>query len=127
MKKVTSSDIYIEYSEKPTRGVQNLLTIFLSSCITVPPTILSSSPQSFHQPIGSTAKIFCKAEGSPKPNITWSRDGRPVTTTSRLQFQDEGREVVISNLQENDGGIFKCTFRNTVGMITQTIHLIVEG
>ena len=99
----------------------------LTLVFSVPPKIVSSSPTSFHQPLGSMVKIFCKAEGSPKPNVTWTKDGRSIFTSQRITYQSEGSEIIINNLQDDDGGIFKCTYRNTVGLITQTIHLIVEG
>ncbi|KAL4228522.1 putative aminophospholipid-translocase [Mactra antiquata] len=105
----------------------------VSHCETlIPPKILSSSPQSFHQPLDSTVKIYCRAEGSPKPKITWTKDDKPIRQTSRVKLINSGSkvyiaEVLISNLQESDGGIYKCTFQNTVGLISQTVHLIVEG
>lgn len=99
----------------------------LTLLFAVPPKIVSSSPTSFHQPLGTTVKIYCKAEGSPKPNVTWTKDGRSLITSQRISYQKEGSEIIIYNLQEDDGGIFKCTYRNPVGLITQTIHLIVEG
>lgn len=93
----------------------------------VPPKILSSSPQSFHQPLGTTARIYCRAEGSPKPQASWTKDGKTLRISSRVTIQNEGTEVIINNLQKQDGGIYKCTFRNAVGLISQTVHLIVEG
>jgi hypothetical protein len=95
--------------------------------ISVPPKMLDYSPQSFHQPLGSNVTIFCRAEGSPKPSVSWTKDGRPVRLSSRVSLNKDSSEVLIRNLQESDGGIYKCTFQNTVGLIAQTIHLIVEG
>ena len=95
--------------------------------ISVPPTIMSSSPQSFHQPLGSTARIYCRAEGSPKPVASWSKDGQMLRISSRVQVSKDGSEITITNLQKQDGGIYMCTFRNVVGLISQNIHLIVEG
>ena len=55
------------------------------------------------------------------------KDSRMLKTSSRLSIQNEGTEVIILDLKEMDGGSYKCTFQNDVGLITQTIHLIVEG
>lgn len=106
-----------------------LISVLSLLCInfSVPPKMLDSSPQSFHQPLGSNVKIFCKADGSPKPSVSWTKDDRPVRVTSRVTFNNGGSEVLINNLQESDGGIYKCTFQNPVGLIAQTVHLIVEG
>ncbi|XP_060590949.1 uncharacterized protein LOC132745946 isoform X3 [Ruditapes philippinarum] len=95
--------------------------------VNIPPKMLDYSPQSFHQPLGSNVTIFCRAEGSPKPSVSWTKDGRPVRLSSRVSLNKDSSEVLIRNLQESDGGIYKCTFQNTVGLIAQTIHLIVEG
>lgn len=88
---------------------------------------MSSSPQSFHQPLGSKARIYCRAEGSPKPVASWTKDGKSLRISSRVAINNEGTEVIINDLQKDDGGIYMCTFRNVVGLISQNIHLIVEG
>lgn len=82
---------------------------------------------SFHQALGTTAKIFCRAHGSPTPQATWTKDGQILRVSSRVTIKSEGTEVVINNLQKQDGGIYMCTFQNAVGSISQTVHLIVEG
>ncbi|XP_053409115.1 uncharacterized protein LOC123561484 isoform X2 [Mercenaria mercenaria] len=95
--------------------------------VNIPPKMLDYSPQSFHQPLGSNVKIFCRAAGSPKPSVSWTKDDRPLHLSSRVTLNQDSSEVLINNLQESDGGIYKCTFQNTVGLIAQTVHLIVEG
>lgn len=77
-------------------------------------------------------QINCRAAGSPKPKVTWTKDDKIIRQTSRVKLINSGSdvllaEVLISNLQESDGGIYKCTFQNAVGLISQTVHLIVEG
>ncbi|XP_052253632.1 protein turtle-like isoform X2 [Dreissena polymorpha] len=93
----------------------------------IPPKIISSSPQSFHKPLNSTARIYCNAGGFPKPQASWTKDERPLVISQRVTLQSDGSEVIIRNLQKDDGGIYKCTFNNSVGAIANTVHLIVEG
>nr|KAG5703599.1 hypothetical protein BaRGS_000984 [Batillaria attramentaria] len=38
-----------------------------------------------------------------------------------------GNRVEIVNLQREDGGVYTCTFTNTVGEISQLIKLVVEA
>ncbi|XP_052803982.1 uncharacterized protein LOC128234061 isoform X2 [Mya arenaria] len=93
----------------------------------IPPKLISSSPQSFHQPLGSSARIYCKAGGNPPPRAWWTKDDHPIQLSSRVTLEKGGSEIIITDLQKRDGGIYKCTFNNTVGLIAQSIHLIVEG
>ncbi|KAL3886696.1 hypothetical protein ACJMK2_026675 [Sinanodonta woodiana] len=93
----------------------------------VPPKILDNTPTSFHQPQGTEVRLFCTGTGSPKPTITWTKDEVPLRTSQRIVLRNDDSEVIIHNLHEDDGGIYKCRFKNAVGQMTQSIHLIVEG
>lgn len=42
-------------------------------------------------------------------------------------MSEDRTEVTINMVQRSDGGIYSCTFINTVGQVMQRIDLIVEG
>ncbi|KAJ8316251.1 hypothetical protein KUTeg_006265 [Tegillarca granosa] len=76
---------------------------------------------------GATVKLFCKANGSPEPNIIWNKDGAPLSPGPRVSMSEDRTEVTINMVQRSDGGIYSCTFINSVGQVMQRIDLIVEG
>lgn len=41
------------------------------------------TPYNMDAPSGSTIEIPCKAEGDPKPTITWTKDGATLLLTKR--------------------------------------------
>jgi len=41
------------------------------------------TPYNMDAPKGSTIEIPCKADGNPKPNITWTKDGAVLSLTKR--------------------------------------------
>ncbi|GFO11858.1 neuronal growth regulator 1 [Plakobranchus ocellatus] len=91
----------------------------------VPPQIISSSQFLLKLNKGSNHTLFCRGEGSPKPTVSWKKDGRPLNDTSSTRVV--GDKVQLFNLGRQDGGIYACQFENSVGFISQPIKVIVEG
>ncbi|XP_046554205.1 LOW QUALITY PROTEIN: protein turtle homolog A-like [Haliotis rubra] len=90
-----------------------------------PPRIVASSRKLLQHRRGESITLFCRGKGSPKPTLTWYKDGRPLQDSLRVRV--ENKDVKISNVQRDDGGIYMCTFSNSVGAISQLIKLVVEG
>ncbi|ESO93751.1 hypothetical protein LOTGIDRAFT_104558, partial [Lottia gigantea] len=90
-----------------------------------PPRIISSSPKLLQPRRGDDIELFCEGKGSPQPTLTWRKDSRVIKDTLRLKV--EGNRVKIQNLQRDDGGVYTCTYINSVGEISQLIKLVVEG
>uniref|UniRef100_T1IQE1 receptor protein-tyrosine kinase n=1 Tax=Strigamia maritima TaxID=126957 RepID=T1IQE1_STRMM len=74
------------------------------------------------QPAGSEAVLRCPAEGNPKPNITWIKDGKPI---KRPTFQHKW-SLTIDGLVPEDKGSFTCILTNELGSIngTYTVDVI---
>ncbi|XP_076458044.1 protein turtle homolog A-like isoform X2 [Babylonia areolata] len=90
-----------------------------------PPRIESSSSALLNHRRGEDIRLFCQGSGSPEPSLLWRKDGALLTSSRRISVQ--GKEVLIENLQRQDGGLYSCTFSNPVGDISQLIKLVVEG
>lgn len=63
---------------------------------TVPPVIETGLPD-LSATEGSHALLPCTARGSPKPDITWEKDGQPVSgTEEKFTIQPSG-ELLVKN------------------------------
>lgn len=65
---------------------------------TVPPVIETGLPD-LSTTEGSHALLPCSASGSPKPSITWEKDGQPVSgAEGKFTLQPSG-ELLVKNLE----------------------------
>ena len=53
---------------------------------------------------GSTAALECLASGSPKPFLTWSKNGAMLEPTERHFFTAENQHLIIVKANEEDAG-----------------------
>ena len=68
---------------------------------TVPPSLITK-PTDQRIIETDTAIFHCNATGNPAPNITWTKDGKTVSTGDTLSFQSN----------RNDSGIYWCSAEN---------------
>lgn len=54
---------------------------------------------------GDTAVIECMASGSPKPLLTWSKDGTKLEPTERHFFAADNQLLVIVKARLSDAGL----------------------
>ncbi len=55
-------------------------------------------------PEGETAVLECLASGSPRPRLTWSKDGQPLAATERHFFTADGQLLIVVKAGEEDAG-----------------------
>lgn len=101
--------------------------------ILVPPRwILEPTDKAFAQ--GSDAAVECKADGFPKPVVTWKR----ATGVSPGDYKDfkpnnpdikvEDGTLMINNIQKNNEGYYLCEAVNGIGSGLSAVILIsVQG
>jgi hypothetical protein len=53
---------------------------------------------------GETAVIECMASGSPKPRLTWTKDGGRLEATERHFFTADNQLLIIVKATKNDSG-----------------------
>ncbi|KAM4602374.1 ADAMTS-like protein 3 [Polymixia lowei] len=68
--------------------------------------------------------MLCPTEGSPQPNVHWSKDGAPVQHTDRVSWDSSGG-LHIFQPRAADRGQYKCTATNTHGSDSETSQLLV--
>ncbi|XP_051929217.1 hemicentin-1 isoform X2 [Hippocampus zosterae] len=94
----------------------------------VPPTI-SAPGEIINQTIlsGFSTELECKATGSPLPAITWSKDGRPLTSAAGVTLLKRGQVMEIERAQLSDAGIYSCIAVNLAGVaeISHSLQVFV--
>ena len=65
--------------------------------------------------VGITTVLECMATGSPKPKLSWSKDGTPLTDNKRHFFTADDQLLVIVETQPSDAGTYTCEMSNTLG------------
>ncbi|XP_069057259.1 neural cell adhesion molecule 1-like [Pleurodeles waltl] len=74
----------------------------------------------------STASLICLVAGHPKPQITWSRAGSPVSAVDgKYAFNTDASELQVQNVEKADEGNYTCTARNKLRQDVATITLEV--
>ncbi|KAL1416137.1 hypothetical protein MTO96_006406 [Rhipicephalus appendiculatus] len=66
--------------------------------------------------IGDTAVLECLSSGSPKPRLTWLKDGVPLVATERHFLVSEAQLLLITDTRTSDSGQYTCEMTNTLGI-----------
>lgn len=86
-----------------------------------------SVPENLTVRSGNTAVLYCEADGSPEPVITWFKDGKSVTQGGRVSFSNEGTTLTIAHTKESDSGLYTCIAQNQAGTAESSGELRVRG
>ncbi|XP_052564258.1 fibroblast growth factor receptor 3-like [Culex pipiens pallens] len=72
---------------------------------------------------GESISFKCTAAGNPTPNITWTKDGEVIQPGVRVRFTKW--QIILSDLEPSDQGLYRCTVCNIVECIGHTTQLEV--
>ncbi|TRZ02412.1 hypothetical protein DNTS_034467 [Danionella cerebrum] len=75
---------------------------------------------------GGDVTLQCEADGVPRPAISWMKDGRPLTSSSRAQVLNEGRLLHLLDAQVADTGRYTCIAINVAGQTDRKIDVSVH-
>ncbi|XP_033180935.1 neuronal cell adhesion molecule a isoform X4 [Mastacembelus armatus] len=104
-------------------------------------TVLSSKSKGEHHPgfmlplgptstkmvlRGETLELECIAEGLPTPEISWQKDGGELPS-NRMSFHNFKKTLKISDVNEVDGGDYRCTATNNMGTAHHIIKVTVKA
>ncbi|XP_059849711.1 hemicentin-1-like [Hypanus sabinus] len=92
--------------------------------VQVPPNIKAGSRE-YKATIHHSAILPCEAAGHPKPEITWVKDGRPVSDHTNLQIFANG-SLHIPQAALADAGWYTCVAQNKAGVVTVDRTLVVQ-
>lgn len=96
------------------------------------PTFIEK-PRIVSENSGKLVIMDCKVKANPRPDILWTRDGRPVMATSKvLMSMKEKIDLYYIKLEliepgAEDSGLYKCNIKNTLGELNANLTLNIES
>uniref|UniRef100_A0A672JLA5 Neural cell adhesion molecule L1 n=1 Tax=Salarias fasciatus TaxID=181472 RepID=A0A672JLA5_SALFA len=75
---------------------------------------------------GETLELECIADGLPTPDISWEKDGGELPS-SRASFLNYKKTLKISDVNEADGGDYRCMASNVLGNVHHIIKVTVKA
>ncbi|KAL7043559.1 hypothetical protein ACKWTF_001570 [Chironomus riparius] len=92
-----------------------------------PPPQIIQGPVNQTLPTKSVASLPCRAIGTPKPVISWYKDGIPVAQSDKITIEDNGL-LTITELNKNDDiGLYTCVASSKSGKSTWSGFLKIEN
>lgn len=77
---------------------------------------------------GKKIEIFCIYGGTPLPQVVWTKDGRPIQWSDKIQQNNYGKSLVIKHASFEDQGTYTCESSNGVGAAeSYSIRLEVQS
>ncbi|XP_053671028.1 fibroblast growth factor receptor homolog 1-like [Anopheles nili] len=77
------------------------------------------------KPSGNMVRLRCPADGYPKPNITWTKDGQEIVRAMG-HAKKVNWAIVLEDLVPQDSGLYNCKVCNRVGCVNFTSKLEVN-
>ncbi|MBN3302329.1 HMCN1 protein, partial [Amia calva] len=65
--------------------------------------------------VNSPLELECHVVGTPMPQITWLKNGKPVRQGDGVKIVSSGRKLVIPRAQVSDTGRYQCVATNEAG------------
>ena len=75
---------------------------------------------------GTQLTLECLAEGSPKPKVSWAKDGEAIDSKRRVSVNEDGK-VIIKNTRVSDTGTYICEAKSVIGEMTEVSSVYVRG
>lgn len=90
-------------------------------------TTVMADPPNVTVSEGDTATLSCLATGDPAPVVTWLRGGAtvPDAGTPRYHISPNSSSLLITAVEEGDGGVFVCRATNPGGVQEANVSLTV--
>uniref|UniRef100_T1JC12 Ig-like domain-containing protein n=1 Tax=Strigamia maritima TaxID=126957 RepID=T1JC12_STRMM len=79
---------------------------------------------------GEKMRINCTAEGLPKPQIHWLKDGVNVADLNDTRYTLDGNQTAlvlnVVDLEQGDQANYTCVATSSTGVVTETIYIYVK-
>ncbi|KPP58516.1 fibroblast growth factor receptor-like 1-like, partial [Scleropages formosus] len=77
------------------------------------------------RPVGSSVRLKCAASGYPRPDITWLKDSRPLSSQEVGEGRKKKWTLSLKNLTPEHSGKYTCRVSNRAGEINATYKVEV--
>ncbi|KAK7933456.1 hypothetical protein WMY93_004352 [Mugilogobius chulae] len=74
--------------------------------------------------VGSSVTLRCEANGVPRPEVTWYKNGHQLAPGNGLKIKDH--QLEITGVQVADGGTYTCKVSNVAGQVDRTFRVAVH-
>ncbi|CAI4229355.1 unnamed protein product [Auanema sp. JU1783] len=91
--------------------------------ILVPPKIKGSLVDDIDIVEASEMKLDCDYDGSPTPNVIWTKDGIPIPDKSKLL--NNNKTLALSGIEAEEAGVYKCSVQSKAGSAEKTFNVHV--
>ncbi|XP_071542829.1 protein turtle homolog B-like isoform X4 [Panulirus ornatus] len=92
-----------------------------------PPRFTTTPDDVTYVNIGDSIILNCEAEGTPKPEIFWFRDNEPVEPSDTVGIFNDGTELRINKIRDEDIGDYVCVSRNAEGRVHHEAKVVIAG
>lgn len=74
-------------------------------------------------------RVDCRYRGHPKPEISWFKNGKTITTTETCVINTDhtSSTIVINKVDHEDTGLYKIKATNKLGEDSKDLNLTVIG
>ncbi|XP_017796550.1 PREDICTED: leucine-rich repeats and immunoglobulin-like domains protein 3 isoform X3 [Habropoda laboriosa] len=76
--------------------------------------------------VGGSIVLECMASGTPRPKLSWRKNGNPLQATERHFFTAEDQLLIIVDTKVGDAGSYECEMSNSLGSVVGASHLTVK-
>lgn len=101
----------------------------MTHCSTEAPRIDGSSELRQTLSQNDSLEVPCVARGSPKPIVTWRKDGVLISEIANVRgriYVDENNTLIIRQLKTSDAGVYLCNATNRAGTDLKVVSLTVR-
>ncbi|OQV23797.1 Protein turtle [Hypsibius exemplaris] len=114
----------VQLLNRPPETPKNGSWIFL--VVHAPPQIISAPPLEIYVKQDDEVRLQCEAEGTPRPKISWIKDGEVVRSTTKMVIAPNGL-LTIRSITGSDVGVYECSARNAEGRVSRASKLIMAS
>ncbi|KAK9542842.1 hypothetical protein VZT92_000669 [Zoarces viviparus] len=119
---VQHSGVYVCAANKPGTRVRRTAQ---GRLVVQAPAKFVQVPQSIARPIGTNAVFTCQAQGEPKPQLTWLKNGQILEPWGHVKLRNNNSTLTIYGISQDDEAIYQCIAENSAGSTQASARLTV--